>query len=152
MRWFTVPGWPSAVLGHAAAVPHLNRMAGSGAQQYKDGLTGQPGTQAIPVDTSWIPPSGRAGQAQMGLSRSTDAPQAFYPNLYFAAPQRDYWPGAGMPISVRSDNLMPVPAVDPRGIPVTAQIPINNGRTRGRRQIAAIPGLPTWPHVTGWNP
>ena len=147
MRRFTVPGWPATVPGHAAAVPHLNRMAGSGAAQFKDGVTGQPGTQAIPVDTAgWIPPPSPAGQAQMALSRSGDAPDVFYPNLYWARPQRDFWPGAGMPVSVQSDNLMPVPAADPRGIPVTLANPITQ---RGQKQIQALPNLPMWPNVTG---
>lgn len=146
MRRFTVPGWPATVPGHAAAVPHLNRLAGSGAQQYKDGLTGQPGTQSIPVDTGWVPRSGPAAHAQMGLSRSGDAPQAFYPNLYWARPQAQFWPGAGTPVSVQSGNLMPVPAVDPRGIPATLATPMLQ---RGQAQIQAIPNLPLWPNVTG---
>lgn len=147
MRRFTVPGWPAKVAGHAAAVPHLNRMAGSGAQQFKDGVTGQPGTQGIPVSTKDTVPSPDPGDiAMMGLSRSCDAPDVFYPNLYWARPQQAFWPGAGMPVSVTSDNLMPVPAVDPRGIPATLANPL---MIRGQRQIQALPVLPTWPNVTG---
>ena len=156
MRWFTLPGWPAAIQGHAAAVPHMNRMAGSGAYQYKDGVTGQPGTMAIPtfaLSSATVPGGGAEtpspGVAQMGLSRSVDAPEVFYPNLYYAAPQRAYWPGAGMPVSYRSDNLMPVPAVDPRGVPSTLQIAINNGQTRGQAQIQARMPFPAWPNVTG---
>src|SRR5271156_772807 len=113
---YTVPGWPSSVPGHAAVTPHMNRLAGSGAQQYKDGVTGQPGTQRIPVHPQ-IPSPDIGDLAQAGLSRSSAAPNWFLPNLYFARPQRSFWPGAGMPVSVQSDNLMPVPATDPRGIP-----------------------------------
>lgn len=156
MRFFTLPGWPAQVQGHSAAVPHLNRMAGSGAQQYKDGLTGQPGTQAIPVtpiSSATIPGGGAEtpspGGAMMGLSRSGDSPDRFYPQLYFAKPQREFWPGAGMPVSVRSDNLMPVPATDPRGVPAVLQVAVNNGATRGQAQIQARPLLPSWPNVTG---
>ena len=151
MRWFTLPGWPANIQGHAAAVPHLNRMAGSGAYQYKDGVTGQPGTQAIPVDTRGTVPSPDIGDvALMGLSRSSDARDVFYPNLYWAYPQRAYWPGAGMPISYRSDNLMPVPANDPRGIPFAAQQPINNGRRQGGQvQIQAKLPVPFWASVNG---
>ena len=150
MRWFTLPGWPAAVNGHSAAVPHLNRMAASSAFMYKDGVTGQPGTQAIPVNTRGTVPSPDIGDvALMGLSRSSDCPDVFYPNLYYARPQAQFWPGAGMPVSIRSDNLMPVPAADPRGVPFTAQVAINNGATRGRYQIAARPIMPTWPNITG---
>ncbi len=145
MRRFTVPGWPATVRGHSAVMPHLNRIAGSGAMQFKDGVTGQPGTQAIPVQP--VVPSPDFGDiAQMGLSRSSDAPNVIYPNLYWARPQRDYWPGAGMPVSVTSDNLMPVPAADPRGIPaMLARRPVQ----RGQKQIQALPSLPSWPNVTG---
>jgi hypothetical protein len=141
---YTVPGWPSSVLGHAAVTPHLNRLAGSGAVQYKDGVTGQPGTLPIPVEGPGVEQS-RAGQAQMGLSRTSDAPPSFRPNLYYARPERDFWPGAGMPISVRSDNLMPVPARDPRGIPARLAAPIVQ---RGQYQIQQRPIVTTWP---AWN-
>ena len=141
---YTVPGWPSSVSGHAAVTPHLNRLAGSGAQQYKDGVTGQPGTLPIPVEGPGVEQS-RAGQAQMGLSRTSDAPPSFRPNLYFARPERGFWPGAGMPVAVRSDNLMPVPARDPRGIPARLAAPIVQ---RGQFQIRARPNTTTWP---AWN-
>lgn len=136
---YTVPGWPNRQLGHSAVTPNLTRMAGSGAQQFKQAVTGQPGTQAIPVEPV-IPDGGRAAQAQMGLSRSGDAPNVFYPNLYWLG-RATRQPGAGMPISVQSDNLMPVPAVDPRGIPSSQFQPINQ---RGQVAIPALPNLPKW--------
>lgn len=139
---YQVPGWPAAIQGHAAVVPHFNRHAASGAQQYKDGVTGQPGTQTIPVDVTVTPGySQLAGQALMGLGRAQDAGNWFLPNLYYAKPERDFWPGAGMPVAVRSDNLMPVPAADPRGIPATLYQPIVQ---RGHGQIQARPNLPRW--------
>lgn len=140
MKRYTVPGWPASVQGHSAVTPTLVRMAASGAQQYKDGLTGQPGTQAIPVHP--VVPSPDFGDiAQMGLSRSSDAPNHFFPNLYWARPQRGYWPGAGQPVSVQSDNLMPVPAVDPRGTPARLAVPIV---LRGRKSIVQPAALPRW--------
>jgi hypothetical protein len=141
---YTVPGWPASLLGHAAVTPHLNRLAGSGAVQYKDGVTGQPGTLPIPAPGPGVEQS-RSGQAQMGLSRSSDSPPWFRPNLYYARPERDFWPGAGMPVRIRSDNLMPVPARDPRGIPARLAAPIVQ---RGNRQIASRPTVTTWP---AWN-
>ena len=137
---YTVPGWPTSLLGHSAVTPHMNRLAGSGAQQYKDGVTGQPGTQPIPVQGPGVE-QGKSGQAQMGLSRTSDAPGMFLPNLYYARPERDFWPGAGMPVSVRSDNLMPVPAVDPRGIPARLAAPIVK---RGSRQVRQPASTPVW--------
>jgi hypothetical protein len=141
---YTVPGWPSSVNGHSAVTPHLNRLAGSGAQQYKDGLDGQPGTMAIPIAPTQVEQS-RSGQAQMGLSRSSDAPNSFRPNLYYARPQRDFWPGAGMPVACVSDNLMPVPARDPRGVPARLAAPIVK---RGPAQVKSRPGMSSWP---AWN-
>ena len=135
--------WPDRQPGHAALVPYFTRHAGSGAYQYKDGVVGQPGTQAIPVDTKgWIPSPDLGDIALMGLGRSSDAPDVFYPNLYWARPQRAYWPGAGMPVSAWSDNLMPVPAADPRGIPATRYHPLNQ---RDRTQVQERPKLPRWP-------
>jgi hypothetical protein len=140
VKRYEVPGWPVTVQGHSAVSPNLTRYAASGAQQYKDGLTGQPGTQAIPVHP--VIPSPDIGDAiTMGYSRSRDAPNYFFPNLYWARPQRGYWPGAGMPVSVRSDNLMPVPATDPRGTPARLSVPIV---LRGRKQIVQPAQLPRW--------
>lgn len=141
---YTVPGWPSAVQGHSAVTPHLNRMFGSGWQQYKDGVTGQPGTLPIPAEGPGVEQS-RSGQAQMGLSRTSDAPPWFRPNLYYARPERAFWPGAGMPVAVRSDNLMPVPATDPRGVPARLARPIVQ---RGSAQIKSRPSVISWP---SWN-
>jgi hypothetical protein len=144
VKRYTVPGWPRTLQGHSAVTPGLTRMAGGGAQQYKDGLTGQPGTQAIPVRP--VVPSPDIGDLAMsGLSRSSDAPDHFFPNLYYARPERAFWPGAGMPVSVRSDNLMPVPAADPRGIPARLAVPIVQ---RGRHQVRQPQAMPTWP---AWN-
>jgi hypothetical protein len=140
VKRYTVPGWPATQPGHTAITPNLTRMAASGAQQYKDGLTGQPGTQAIPVHPV-IPSPDIGDTAQSGRSRSGDAPNHFFPNLYYARPQRGYWPGAGMPVSLVSDNLMPVPAVDPRGIPARLSMPIVQ---RGRKQIVQPQAQPRW--------
>lgn len=140
MKFYQVPGWPAQLPGHSAVTPALVRMAASGAQGYKDGVTGQPGTRGIPVQPV-IPSPDMGDIALMGLSRSGDAPNLIYPNLYYARPQAAFWPGAGMPVSVQSDNLMPVPAVDPRGIPSAMYKPINQ---RGQSQIQALPNMPKW--------
>jgi hypothetical protein len=142
---YVVPGWPSSVPGHAAVTPHLNRMAASGAVAYKDGVTGQPGTQTIPVTGPGVE-QGKSSQARMGLSRTSDAPPWFLPNLYYARPEAAFWPGAGMPVSIRSDNLMPVPATDPRGIP--ARLAIVPAR-RGNGQIKSFAPVVRWPAVNG---
>jgi len=141
MRLYQVPGWPARVQGHSAVTPPLTRMAGGGAEQYKDGVSGQPGTQAIPV-APVVPSPDTGDLAMSGLSRSGDTRNVFYPNIYYARPQRAYWPGAGQPVSLVSDNMLPVPAVDPRGTPARLSYPVVQ---RGQRQIAARPvGSPRW--------
>jgi hypothetical protein len=140
---YTVPGWPASVRGITAVTPHMNRLAASGAVQYKDRVTGQPGTSEIPAAGPPVP-ADRTSQAMMGTSRSGYG-QGFRPNLYYARPERSFWPGAGMPVSRVSDNLMPVPATDPRGVPaVLAKV----RPRRGNRQIISRPVLNTWP---AWN-
>ena len=54
MRWYTLPGWPARVLGHAAAMPGMTRPPGS-AHAYKDGTTGHPGTARAPVPGPGVP-------------------------------------------------------------------------------------------------
>jgi len=142
MRWYQLPGWPARVAGHAAAMPGLTRQDGGG-QQYKDGVTGRPGTAAIPVPGPGVQ-AGRASQATGGYSSTAAAPPAIYPNQYWARPQRSYHPGAGQPISVFSDNLMPVPATDPRGVAAPMAVPLS---LRGARQIRQPHNLIMWQGV-----
>ena len=146
MRWYTLPGWPARVLGHSAATPVPAHPAPGSAYQYKDGVTGWPGTKGIPAPASVAPSPDWGDIAQMGISRSSDAPPAIYPNLYWARPERDYWPGAGMPVSYQSDNLMPVPATDPRSVPAPLQVPIS---MRGNQQITQPATLVQWPSYGG---
>jgi hypothetical protein len=144
MEAYTVPGWPSGTLGHAAVTPHLNRTAGSGWVQYKERLTGIPGTQQIPAAGPGVEQS-RTAQQNMGRHRSSDSPPWWLPQIWFARPQPSFWPGGGQPVSVRSDNLMPVPATDPRGVPARLAVPL---MIRGQRQIRQPAAAVTWP---AWN-
>ena len=141
MRWYTLPGWPSWVRGHSAAMPGLTRPFGSG-QQYKDHVYGYPGTRPVPVSGPGVP-AGIIAYAQTGYSLTGYCP-GHYPNLYYARPQRFYWPGAGMPVSPYSDNMMPVPATDPRGLNAPLQVPL---AIRGTRQIPQPAPLIQWPSV-----
>ena len=145
---YQVPGWPANVQGHSALVPHFTRLAGSGAVQYKDGVTGHPGTVGVPV-VPVIPSPDLGDIAQGGFHRSSDAPNAIYPNQYWARPERAYWPGAGMPVSVQSDNLMPVPASDPRGVGAIMAEALGIARSLGITQIKQPPTLAVWPDVNG---
>jgi hypothetical protein len=143
VRWFTLPGWPARVNGHAAATPVPVRPPGS-AMQYKDGVTGRPGTFPVPSPGPGVP-RGPVALAMGGFSFTAYCP-GFYPNQYWARPEAAYHPGAGMPVSVFSDNLMPVPATDPRGVPAPLQVPVS---LRGNQQIRQPPTLIQWPAVNG---
>jgi hypothetical protein len=110
--------------------------------QYKAQVTGQPGTQRIPVQPPQVPSPDPGDIAQMGTSRSSDAPGNWIlPNLYYARPHPEFWPGAGQPVSLRND-MMPVPAVDPRGVPARLAVPVN---IRGARQVKARRPAVSWP-------
>ena len=127
----------------SAFMPHFTRAAGSGAVRYKAAVRGQPGTQAIPAPTTNIPRGGVVGQALMGTARSSDAPDFIWPNLYFEANlDGSGTMGPVTPVRIYSDNLMPVPAADPRGIPARLAQPIAQ---RYNRQIRQPPVLVMWP-------
>ena len=121
-----------AALGLSAFMPHFNRLAASGAQSYKGGVTGHPGTAAIPLPdvTNTIPSRDAGDMILMGLSRSTDNVDAFWPNLYYDNPvlvggqngNDRYYPGAGMPVQIydpvrpQDTTMVPVPATDLRSL------------------------------------
>lgn len=117
---YSVPGIPQQESnGLTAFMPHFNRHAGGGYQQYKYDVTGRPGTEAIPaptVDTQISPDQG--DKAQMGFARSSDAPPVWFPNQYYQRVIAEP-PGAGMPIYLPGDSIpdgsgdvLPIPAVD----------------------------------------
>lgn len=130
MPRYTTTGIPDklatgSALGLSAFMPHFNRLAASGAQAYKGGVRGYPGTQAIAMhpSDSGIPPSPDPGDlALVGVSFTAMAPNAIYPNLYYVYPAEDYWPGAGMPIQMynpvrpQDTTMIPVPATDLQGV------------------------------------
>jgi hypothetical protein len=139
---FIVTGVPQGAQ-LSAVLPNFNRLAGSGAVQYKQALTGSPGTRSIPAPTRDTVPSPDLGDiAQMGTARSSDAPQSWNPQLYYQTALTER-PGAGMPIRVYSDNLLPVPAVDGRlrGRSAVLSRPVQQ---RGQVQIPQPRVIPSW--------
>jgi hypothetical protein len=140
MAKYVVPGVPAGAQP-SAFMPHWNKYAGSGAQQYKRHVVGQPGTMAIPAPTTDTTPSPDSGdKVLMGPHRSKDAPDMWYPTIYY---QPDLYgaPGPVTPVRIYSDNLMPVPAVDPRGVSARLSRPVNQ---RGRRAITQPRTSPRW--------
>lgn len=126
----------------SAFMPHFTRAAGSGAVRYKAAVRGQPGTQAIPAPTTNITRGGVVGQALMGTARSSDAPDFIWPNLYFEANlDGSGTMGPVTPVRIYSDNLMPVPAQDPRGKPARLS---KAPRYSGQFQLAQPRAMPVW--------
>jgi len=143
VRWYTLPGWPARVLGQAAAMPVPARPPGS-AVHYKGDTTGHPGTVGVPV-LPVVPSPDFGDIALMGVSRSSDAPNLIYPNQYWARPEPWFWPGAGMPVSYQSDNMMPVPATDPRSVNAPLQVPLTMRGVRDVKQPASLVQWPSYP-------
>lgn len=138
-RWYTLPGWPARVLGHSAATPVPRFTPGSGIA-YKELVSGFPGTRSVPVSGPGVP-TGIIAYAMGGYSFTSYCP-GHYPNMYWARPEAQYWPGAGMPVSYQSDNLMPVPATDPRALNAPLQVPLTPSSNQQIRQPAR---LVQWP-------
>lgn len=120
---YSIPGVePDPAKGISAFAPHYNRPAGSGAQSYKYAVTGRPGTHPIPVparrETQMSPDYGDLANA--GTARSSDAPDAIYPNQYYQGFIAEF-PGGCEP-HIRRYNptapgataLIPIPAEDGR--------------------------------------
>lgn len=121
---YSIPGVPpEAAKGITAFAPHFNRHAGSGAQEFKYAVQGYPGTRAIPAparrETQISPDYGDL--ASSGYARSSDAPDAIWPNQYYQSFIAEY-PGGNSPRIRRynptapgASTLLPVPAEDGRG-------------------------------------
>ena len=121
---YQIPGVPpEAAKGITAFSPHFNRHAGSSAQEFKYAVEGYPGTRGIPVparrETQISPDYGDLSTA--GTSRSSDAPDAIYPNLYYQSFIAEH-PGGNSPqirmydpVNPGLTTLLPVPAEDGRG-------------------------------------
>ena len=103
---------PSSLLG-ASAIPVP---AGDArAYQSRGFISGSPGVRAILVARPSIPQD-RTAQAGMHSHRSSNAPDFIRPSLYFLFGKQAMTP----PVSVTSDNQMPVPAVSPFAQPFLA--------------------------------
>ena len=122
---------PISRLG-AAALPVPARDAR--AYQARGFITGSPGTGRIAAPA----PAAVPQSWNRALHRSSDAPDVWFPSVYYThGPQ-----AATPPVSVTSDNQMPVPAVDPRGKPaVMLRGPVFLGQT----QVGQPKTIPSFP-------
>jgi hypothetical protein len=148
------PGRAGAKLGPAALpVPVQDARA----YQARGRIAGSPGTFPVPA-RSPVPLTGAAGlesaRGRAGLGRVAQASQGpasggmylddtltpyWFPSIYYTTVDGNLLP----PVSVYSDNQMPVPAIDPRGLPVR---PAMAGfASRGQVQVANPRAAPWYP-------
>lgn len=105
---------PSALLG-AAMIPVPSPWAG--AWQARGFIHGCP-REVIPAPRQGGLPQDQTALATGGHdSRTSDAPPVWATSIYFLYGRQAMTPH----VSITSDNQMPVPAEDPRGIPITAE-------------------------------
>lgn len=148
-----------AALGLSAFMPHYNRLAASGAQRYKNNVTGHPGTQAVPIDRPG-PPSPDIGDVVLGgRAQSSDAPAAIWPNQYWTGTDRvfDTTGGTAMvqvynPVAPWLTTMVPVPATDLRSVyqarSATLAGGIDNNRASALRQAT---NFVRWPRRRSGN-
>lgn len=111
-------------------------------------LTGEPGTRPVAAPAP-VPGTDRelAAQANAGIIGlpSSSVPQEIYPALYFQRPALN--PALAPPVSYVSDNALPVPAVDPRGLPAVMATP--PPRIGGQSQVVSPYAVQNWPKWAG---
>jgi hypothetical protein len=139
---YVLPGVPQGAQ-LSAFMPHWNRYAASGAVAYKADVVGNPGTLAISAPTRDTVPSPDVGdQVLTGTARSTDAPQFWWPQIWYSRTLDGGGTlGPVTPVRIYSDNLMPVPAQDPRGRPARLA---KTRRRGGQTAVSAPRAMPTW--------
>ncbi len=107
-------------------------------------IYGQPGTQAVPIAGRETLHFGVNDLANVGVSYSKCAPDVIFPPLYWeAAPPLEK---EKAPISVFSDNQIPVPAI---AAPNILRSKMFNTRKGGQRQVYQPQVIQTWRGMKG---
>ena len=108
---------PSQHLG-GAMIPLPAKMA-QGYQSH-GAVNGSPGTDPIPAPRPGGVPQGiKYRNTGSPLFGSDQAPEVFFPGIYYYGADSMETPGQ---VSYLSDNQMPLPAVDPKGLPSAVQV------------------------------
>lgn len=145
-----IPGQSPVAVAHAGAWLIPAPAQGFGSWSSSGRVHGQPGTEQVQAPGPAAVPQG--GWAQGSTRSSRYAPDVIYPPLYFQDPAEQSGPN-GSPgpvyntsqVSYVSDNALPVPAVDPRGLPaVMATPPPRVGGQRSVGQPYAVQNWPKW--------
>jgi hypothetical protein len=117
--------------------------------RFKQEVTGQPGTQAIPAGLADFP----GGQVVNGLpvrgagsgynQGSNTMPPVWYPQLYYERGLSET-----PEVSIYSDNQLPVPAMDPRGVAARMARP---PQFLGQAQVTQSKAMPKWSNWLPWT-
>lgn len=131
---------PAELLG-AAQIPL--RAYSAQAYQSRGMIDGSPGTTPITAPRPPVPQD-LTGMAQMGTNRSSDAPNVWYPGVYYQTNATD--PPEHTPVSVLSDNQLPMPALNPIGYP---SVSMGRPRLGGQYQVMNRASVPAYPNLSG---
>ena len=108
-------------------------------------IDGSPGTQAMPAPRPAAVPQDKVPLAiGGGYHRSSQAPQFWYPGVYYERPGPGGYEHA--PVSVLSDNQMPMPAIDPLGRP---SVSMGRPRLGGQYQVTGHKAVPMYLNMGG---
>ena len=108
--------------------------------QSRGPVTGWPGTVRITAPAPM--PGTDSSLAAQALAGNIGEPSSKFswwtPSVYYTRLEQPYLNGSVAPVSVLSDNQMPVPSVDPRGMPgVVMPGPVMLGQTQvGNPRVA----------------
>jgi hypothetical protein len=114
--------------------PHITSAAG--VWQGRGRIVGQPGTARVSARYPSGIPQSYEGGIRSGGRVSSDAPQYWYPSIYYTP---DHWIP---PAPYRSDNRMPVPALVPPNVILANP---HKARIGGQTQIGQPQIVQTWP-------
>ena len=108
-------------------------------------VCGNPGNRWIPAPPPAAVPQHPAFRVNQGVSRSSDAPNAFLPAIYYET-SNGYGQHEHAPVSRISDNQMPVPAM--RAPNVIKSDPYR-ARKGGQRQVVQPQVIQQWRGMYG---
>lgn len=131
---------PAEKLG-AAAVPSFVR--GASAYQSRGIISGSPGTRPTPAPAPPVPQDTTALGINGGYHRSSQTPAVWYPGVYYQDNSTD--PPEHSPVSVLSDNQMPMPAINPLG---PAAVMMGRPRLGGQYSLQNRAVSPAYPQMS----
>jgi hypothetical protein len=124
---------PTHRLG-AAGVPTAAKLAAG--YQSHGRIAGSPGTDPIPAPAPASVPQGVTYRNDGNALHASDhSPEVWFPGIYYYGPDSVQHP----PVSVQSDNQLPMPAIDPKGLPTVAQVRPTFLRQNPVPQPASLP-------------